>query len=95
MSKVVTNKLPLYIVGEGEERDKLELSINKTQKRVKSSIKKPKQYLNNNLKQLVKIAKFYNKNGRLKFSKFEQLARDENILDRKFQIHFNHACHIH
>ena len=28
MSKVVTNKLPLYIVGEGEERDKLELSIN-------------------------------------------------------------------
>jgi glycosyltransferase involved in cell wall biosynthesis len=28
MSKVVTNKLPLYIVGEGEERKKLELSIN-------------------------------------------------------------------
>jgi ERCC4-related helicase len=76
------------------DEKKLELSINKTQKRVKSSIKKPKQYLNNNLKQLVKIAKFYNKNGRLKFSKFEQLARDENILDRKFQIHFNHACSL-
>ena len=76
------------------DEKKLKKSLIKTQKKVNYSSKEPKQYLNNNLKRLIKIAKFYNKNGRLKISQFEQLASDEDITDQKFLIHFNHACNL-
>jgi len=75
-------------------KQKLKTSINKTHKKVKGAPKGPKQYLNNNLKQLVRIAKFYNEDGRLKLSKFEQLAREEDITEQKFHVHFNHACNL-
>ncbi len=75
-------------------KKKLKKSLNKTSKKIKSPGKRPKQYLNNNLRQLVKIAKFYNNNGRLKFSSFEKLACEEDITERKFYVHFNHACNL-
>ena len=33
-------------------------------------------------------------NGTLDYKKFKKLARDEDIVDRKFNIHFNQACFL-
>ncbi len=55
--------------------------------------KKHKVYLNKNLKTLINIAK-YSENGQMEFSKFRALARIEDIVDKKFYTHFNHACNL-
>ncbi len=56
--------------------------------------KEPKIYLNKNLKTLINIIKTYGKDGRLDFPKFQNLAEEEEITDRKFFIHFNQACYL-
>ena len=55
--------------------------------------KKQKLYLNKNLKTLINIAK-YSENGLMEFSKFQALARGEDIVDKKFYTHFNQACNL-
>ena len=53
-----------------------------------------KKNLNKNLKALINIVKTYGRNGLLDYDLFQELARDENITDRKFHIHFNQACFL-
>ncbi|MFX1389421.1 MAG: DEAD/DEAH box helicase [Promethearchaeota archaeon] len=55
---------------------------------------KQRIYLNNNLKQLINIVKLYGINGKLAFTNFQKLASDEEIVDDKFNIHFNQACFL-
>jgi Fanconi anemia group M protein len=56
--------------------------------------KKRKVYLNKNVKALINIVKFFNTNGVLNFEEFQKLAMEEEIIERKFYIHFNQACHL-
>jgi Fanconi anemia group M protein len=64
----------------------------KTTKTKKSTVQK--KNLNKNLKLLINIVKTYSKNGLLDYEKFLELARDEDIIDRKFHVHFNQACFL-
>ncbi len=75
-----------------------ELDIRKKIIKMKSNKnKKPKvqkKNLNKNLKALINIVKNYSRNGQLDYNEFQELARDEEIIDRKFHIHFNQACFL-
>ena len=53
-----------------------------------------KQYLNKNLKTLVNIVETYSERGILDYSVLQQLAEEEEIIDKKFFIHFNQACNL-
>jgi len=55
---------------------------------------KRKRYLNRNVKSLINIVKFYGEKGTLDFKEFQSLAEEEEIIDRKFYIHFNQACNL-
>ncbi|MFX1417983.1 MAG: DEAD/DEAH box helicase [Promethearchaeota archaeon] len=55
---------------------------------------KQRVYLNQHIKTLINIIKTYGINGSLDYSKFQKLACDENIVDQKFNIHFNQACFL-
>ncbi|MFX0136593.1 MAG: helicase-related protein, partial [Candidatus Hodarchaeota archaeon] len=58
------------------------------------SSKKQKTYLDKNIKSLINIIKTYGKNGTLDYNRFQELARDEEIIDHKFKTHFNQACYL-
>ncbi|MFX1568376.1 MAG: helicase-related protein [Promethearchaeota archaeon] len=63
----------------------------------KKGIRKPteqKVYLNKHVKSLITIVKTYGIDGILNYEKFQELAREEDIVDRKFKIHFNQACFL-
>lgn len=51
-----------------------------------------KMYLNKNVKSLVNMVKVFGENGKIDFKELLELAKDEEIVDRKFYIHFNQAC---
>ncbi len=55
---------------------------------------KHKTYLNKNVKSLINIVKTYSINGVLDYKKFQELARDEDIIDKKFYVHLNQACYL-
>ncbi len=55
---------------------------------------KHKTYLNKNVKSLINIVKTYSINGALDYKKFQELAQDEDIDDKKFYVHLNHACFL-
>ena len=55
--------------------------------------KQRKMYLNKNVKTLINIVKTYSQEDLLDFGELKQLATEEEIIDRKFYIHFNQACH--
>ncbi len=54
--------------------------------------KSRKRYLNKNVKALIQLVKTFGENGKLDFKKFQDLARDEEIVDIIFYTHFNQAC---
>ncbi len=60
----------------------------------KKNSKKTKRYLNKNLKTLINIVKTYGLNGKIDFNKFQELAREEDIMEHKFNVHFNQACFL-
>ncbi|MFW9901852.1 MAG: helicase-related protein [Candidatus Thorarchaeota archaeon] len=63
----------------------------------KKGFRKPteqKVYLNKHIKSLITIVKTYGINGVLNYEKFQELAREEDIVDRKFKIHFDQACFL-
>ena len=68
--------------------------IIKLKSKSSSKDKKRKIYLNKNVKLLINIVKTYAMNGKLDFNNFQKLARDEEIIDHKFNIHFNQACYL-
>ena len=54
---------------------------------------KKKIYLNRNVKALINLVKTYGNDGKLDFDELQKLAIEEEIVDRKFHIHFNQACY--
>jgi hypothetical protein len=46
------------------------------------------------VKELIKIVKSYGTNGKISYNVFQKLAREEDIVDNKFQVHFNQACFL-
>ncbi|MFX1380686.1 MAG: DEAD/DEAH box helicase [Promethearchaeota archaeon] len=60
----------------------------------KMQINEQKIYLNQNIKSLINIVKTYGMDGTLDYEKLQELARDEEIIDNKFRIHFNQACFL-
>lgn len=58
----------------------------------KQNQKPRKRYLNRNVKALIQLVKTYGENGKLNFQELQELAREEEIFDRKFYTHFNQAC---
>jgi Fanconi anemia group M protein len=75
------------------DKSKLRKNIQNIKGRKKKQTHIQKRNLNKNLKTLIKIAR-YSENGKTNFLKFKALAREEEINDRKFYIHFNHACNL-
>ena len=75
------------------EQPRLRNNILKMKGKKNEVSKKQKQYLNKNLKTLINIAK-YSENGLMEFSKFQALARGEDIVAKKFYTHFNQACNL-
>ena len=67
--------------------------LKKKQKKMKVN-RRNKPYLNKNVKSLIKIVRTYCQNGKLDYKEFQKLAMDEDIVDRKFHIHFNRACSL-
>ncbi|MFX1457243.1 MAG: helicase-related protein [Promethearchaeota archaeon] len=51
-----------------------------------------KNYLNKNVKALIQLVKTYGDNGKLDFKLFQDLAREEDIVEKNFYIHLNQAC---
>ncbi|MHA1930887.1 MAG: DEAD/DEAH box helicase [Promethearchaeota archaeon] len=58
----------------------------------KQSQKSRKRYLNKNVKALIQLVKTYGENGMLTLKKFQDLAKEEEIVDKRFYTHFNQAC---
>jgi Fanconi anemia group M protein len=72
----------------------LKEKIKKLKKSKVRKLKEPKVYLNKHVKSLINIVKTYGMNGEVEYEKFQELARDEDIIDQKFYIHFNQACFL-
>lgn len=53
-----------------------------------------KMYLNKNVKTLIKIAETYSEDGKMPLSEFKELAQEEEIIEKKYYIHFNQACRL-
>ena len=53
-----------------------------------------KRYLNKNVKTLIKIAETYSEDGKMPLSEFIELAQEEEIIEKKYFIHFNQACRL-
>jgi Fanconi anemia group M protein len=66
--------------------------ISKIKGKKKQSQNSRKLYLNKNVKALIQLVKTYGENGKLGFKDLQNLAREEEIVDRKFYVHFNQAC---
>ncbi len=75
-------------------KSKLKKNILKMKGKKQQQNKKPKRYLNRNLKTLINLAKLYCEEGKVSLSEFQTLAEEEDITDRKFYVHFNQACHL-
>ncbi len=72
----------------------LQEKITKLKKRRTKKSSEQRVYLNKHIKSLINIVKTYGRNGTLDYRKFQKLARDEDIFDRKFNVHFNQACFL-
>jgi GTP1/Obg family GTP-binding protein len=55
---------------------------------------KRKVYLNHNVKTLIRIAKTYSVDGKMDLSDFKELAKEEEIIEKKFYAHLNQACYL-
>ncbi len=62
-------------------------------KKIKQSSQQ-KTYLNQNIKSLINIVKTYGTDGKIDYIMLQKFAHNEDIIDRKFQIHFNQACFL-
>ncbi|MFW9874002.1 MAG: hypothetical protein ACFFG0_12920, partial [Candidatus Thorarchaeota archaeon] len=52
-----------------------------------------KLYLNQNVKYLINMVKIFGENGKIDFKVLLELAKDEQILERKFYTYLNQACY--
>ncbi|MFX0186468.1 MAG: DEAD/DEAH box helicase [Candidatus Hodarchaeota archaeon] len=72
---------------------KLRKNVLKIKGKKSINSKERKFYLNKKIKTLINIAKL-NENGKIKLSKFQDLARGEDLFDKKFYFYFNQACNL-
>jgi Fanconi anemia group M protein len=72
----------------------LKVKILKIKRKSPKIQKEHKAYLNKNVKCLINLVKTYSENGKIAFKEFEELARNEDIENKKFNIHFNQACYL-
>lgn len=75
------------------DESKLRKNILKLKGKKNITSRERKRYLNRNIKTLINIAKL-SENGKMKFSEFQDLAREEDIQEKKFHTHLNQACHL-
>ncbi|MCJ7647824.1 MAG: hypothetical protein MUP85_04365, partial [Candidatus Lokiarchaeota archaeon] len=78
------------------DRTKLKKSVSKLKGNKTETLdtRKKKSYLNKNLKTLVNLAKIYSVKGRINFTEFQELAKEEEIIEQKFNTHFYQACRL-
>lgn len=77
---------------ENLKRSILKLKGKKKEKNKKMTERK--MYLNKNVKTLIKIAETYSENGKIPLSEFKEFAEEEEIIEKKYYIHFNQACRL-
>ena len=76
-------------------KNKLENKMLKMKKQNFNNKKREKRvYLNKNLKTIIKLVGTYNIDGKIELEKLKKLAEFEEIVDKKFYIHFNQACNL-
>ncbi len=76
------------------DKIKLKNEVLKLKGKKNEQLKERKYYLNNKTKTLINIIKTYSEDGKLNLETFKDLAEDEDITDRKFYTHLNHACYL-
>ncbi|MFX0019789.1 MAG: helicase-related protein [Candidatus Hermodarchaeota archaeon] len=76
------------------DKGKLKKSLLKIKLNKSNQSKKRIPHINKKIRTLINIIKIYGQNGILNFSTFQDLAREEDIYDDKFYIHFNQACYL-
>ncbi|MBY9011446.1 MAG: DEAD/DEAH box helicase family protein [Candidatus Lokiarchaeota archaeon] len=79
------------------DKSKMKSSIIKIKGKQKEKNKKMterKNYLNKNVKTLIKIAETYSVNGKIPLSEFKEFAEEEEIIEKKYYTHFNQACRL-
>lgn len=52
-----------------------------------------KYYLNRNAQTIIQLAETYSKDNKIQLERLKELAEQEDISDKKFWTHFNHACY--
>ncbi len=75
------------------DRSKMMNSILKFKRKNIEAKHEVKQHLSICTRTLINIASTYSENGKIMFSEFQSLARDENIIEEKFYNHLNQACY--
>lgn len=75
-------------------KSKLKKNVLKLKGKTNTNNGERKRYINGNVKTLINIVKTFNENGKLDFSEFQDLAEDEDIIEKKFYVHLNQACHL-
>ena len=76
------------------DKEKLKRGVLKIKGKTNNVSKKPKRYINRNVKTLINLAKTYGDSGKIDFIKFQELAEEEDIVEKKFRTHFNQACYL-
>ncbi|MHA1284239.1 MAG: DEAD/DEAH box helicase [Promethearchaeota archaeon] len=76
------------------DKERLKNSIRKIKGIKLKKDKRPKRYLNRNLKTIVNLVKIYGENGKINFNKLYSLAQEEDIAEKKFYSHFYQACNL-
>ncbi|MBN1215418.1 MAG: DEAD/DEAH box helicase family protein [Candidatus Lokiarchaeota archaeon] len=66
----------------------------KNQNSAQNNQDKKKLYLNKHLKTIIKLVENYSKEGKINLLELRKLAEFEDIIDKTFDIHFNHACNL-
>ncbi|HEC39755.1 hypothetical protein LCGC14_1286260, partial [marine sediment metagenome] len=66
----------------------------KGKKKMSPNQKERKRNINKNVKCLINIVKTYGIKGKLDYLEFQDLAKEEELIEKKFYIHFNQACFL-
>lgn len=76
-------------------KEKVKKGVRKMKgKKMEKQSKKRKQYINNNVKTLIRLVETYSENDKIKIEKLKELAEFEEIEGKKFYIHLNQACYL-
>ena len=78
-------------------KKQIERKINHMKGNIESEEDSPKEkrkyYLNRNAQTIIQLAETYSKDNKIQLERLKELAEQEDISDKKFWTHFNHACY--